>query len=86
MDNRIFARKLNEIVHEINAVPTSRKKRLIILGKETEKYDVHLKKTVEGLQETLDYLKLTIKYLLFDLEATRRENAYLRKLLEETNS
>jgi hypothetical protein len=26
---------------------------------------------------------LSIKYLLFDLEATRRENSYLRKMLEE---
>jgi len=24
-----------------------------------------------------------IKYLLFDLEATRRENSYLRKMLEQ---
>ncbi len=24
-----------------------------------------------------------VKYLIFDLEATRRENAYLRKMLEE---
>ena len=30
-----------------------------------------------------DFLRLSIKYLLFDLEATRRENAYLRKMLEE---
>ena len=41
--------------------------------------------TVSGLQEKpLDYLRLSIKYLVFDLEATRRENGYLRKMLEET--
>jgi len=33
----------------------------------------------------LDYLRVCIKYQAFDLEATRRENAYLRKLLEESN-
>ena len=37
-----------------------------------------LKQTVSGLQESLDYLRLSIKYLVFDLEATRRENGYLR--------
>ena len=37
------------------------------------------------LQESLDYLRLSIKYLVFDLEATRRENQYLRKLLEAQN-
>ena len=28
-------------------------------------------------------ITVSIKYLLFDLEATRRENSYLRKMLEE---
>ena len=43
-----------------------------------------LRQTVSSLQESLDYLRLSIKYLVFDLEATRRENGYLRKMLEET--
>ncbi len=42
-----------------------------------------LKKSVDKLQESLDYLRICVKYQLFDLEATRRENKYLRKLLEE---
>ena len=37
------------------------------------------------LQESLDYLRLSVKYLVFDLEATRRENAYLRRLIEQSN-
>jgi hypothetical protein len=41
-----------------------------------------MKKTVADLQESLDYLRLSIKYLVFDLEATRRENEYLRKLIQ----
>jgi hypothetical protein len=28
---------------------------------------------------------LSVKYLVFDLEATRRENAYLRRLVEQSN-
>jgi len=38
---------------------------------------------VGELQESLDYLRLSVKYLVFDLEATRRENEYLRKLIEQ---
>ena len=34
------------------------------------------------LEETFDQLRLQMKYLLFDLEATRRENRYLRQMLE----
>ncbi len=41
---------------------------------------------INSLQESLDYLRVCIKYQVFDLEATRRENEYLRKLLEENNS
>ena len=34
------------------------------------------------LADSLNQLRLQIKYLLFDLEATRRENRYLRQMLE----
>ena len=39
---------------------------------------------VEGssLDGALESLRLHVKYLLFDLEATRRENRYLRQMLE----
>jgi hypothetical protein len=40
-------------------------------------------KTSEGL---LDHIRLQSKYLLFDLEATRRENRYLREMLERRTS
>jgi len=34
------------------------------------------------LSESFDRVLLQLKYLLFDLEATRRENRYLREMLE----
>jgi hypothetical protein len=33
-------------------------------------------------EELLEELELQVKYLMFDLEATRRENRYLRQILE----
>ncbi|MHC4295598.1 MAG: hypothetical protein ACYSTL_08440 [Planctomycetota bacterium] len=33
------------------------------------------------VEDSLDHLRLPIKYLMFDLEATRRENRYLRQML-----
>ena len=45
----------------------------------------HFRK-LDVLQESIDFLRLSIKYILFDLEATRRENQYLRKMLEETDA
>ena len=44
-----------------------------------------LQKSISTLQELVDYLRVCIKYQAFDLEATRRENRYLKKLLEENN-
>jgi hypothetical protein len=35
-----------------------------------------------GVEELLEVLGLHVQYLLFDLEATRRENRYLRQMLE----
>jgi len=34
------------------------------------------------VEDSLDLLRLKIKYLLLDLEATRRENRYLRQMLD----
>ena len=34
------------------------------------------------LEETVECLRIQIKYLMFDLEASRRENHYLRQMLE----
>ena len=41
-----------------------------------------LKASLERLQTSLDNLRLVTKYRVFDLEATRRENTRLKKLLE----
>jgi uncharacterized protein YlxW (UPF0749 family) len=68
---------------EISTLPAAEKKRLEKLADETRARHEQLKATVNNLQESLDYLRLSIKYLVFDLEATRRENGYLRKILEE---
>ena len=41
-----------------------------------------IRASVTELQESLDYLRLSVKYLVFDLEATRRENTCLKNLLD----
>lgn len=35
-----------------------------------------------GTDDVLGHLRLQMKYILFDLEASRRENRYLRQMLE----
>ena len=85
MDDRSFQAKLNELVEEIGSIPAKERQKLIMLVDKSQKNHNKIKKSVASLQESLDYLRVTIKYMIFDLEATRRENKYLRKLLEEKN-
>ncbi len=85
MNEAAFESKLRELVEEIGSIPSPNKKKLINLAKQTQECHKQLKNSVDRLQESLDYLRVSIKYLLFDLEATRRENTYLRKMLEESN-
>lgn len=78
-----FENRLNELVKEIGSIPTKDKRKLILLAKKTNQQHDSFKKTVNSLNESLDYLRLSIKYMLFDLEATHRENEYLKKLLND---
>lgn len=83
MDETTFQKKLSELVTEIDTLPEEERQRLTLLAEETKQRHRELKKTVNTLHESIDFLRLSIKYLLFDLEATRRENSRLRKMLEE---
>ena len=58
-------------------------KKLAKLAQQAQANRKKLEKSIGSLQESLDYLRVCVKYQVFDLEATRRENEYLRKLLEE---
>jgi predicted nucleic acid-binding Zn-ribbon protein len=82
MDEQTFQTKLAELMGEISTLPVSEREKLTHMAAEAQTRHAKLRKTVSDLQESMDYLRLSIKYLVFDLEATRRENAYLRKMLE----
>jgi len=85
MDETNLEDKLNELVREFGEVSNPQYRKLAELAKQAQDNRKKLEKSINSLQESLDYLRVCIKYQVFDLEATRRENAYLRKLLEEKN-
>jgi len=86
MDEATFQRKLAELVATIGTLPPSHRAKLQVLAAQAKEQHARLQQTVSSLQESLDFLRLSIKYMIFDLEATRRENAYLRKMLDEQSS
>ncbi len=82
MDEKTFQSKLAELIGEITTLPKTERDKLERLAEKTRDRHQKLRKSISDLQESLDYLRLAIKYLVFDLEATRRENKYLRKMLD----
>ncbi len=85
MDEQAFQTKLTELMSKIQKLPEQERPTLERLAEEAKRRRERIQQSVSELQESLDYLRLTIKYLVFDLEATRRENTYLRKLVEQAN-
>lgn len=83
MDEVTFQQKLGELMAQIDTLPEGERERLRAMAAETRQRHADIKKSVDSMQENIDFLRLWIKYLLFDLEATRRENSYLRKMLEQ---
>jgi len=81
MNDRDFQARLGELLTKINDLPQGEQERLRQLADETKGRHERVKKAMAEMQESLDYLRLSVKYLVFDLEATRRENRYLRDML-----
>ena len=86
MDEASLEGALNELAKQFGDGVDFTHSKLADLAKKAEANRQQLQKSINTLQELLDYLRVCIKYQAFDLEATRRENTYLRKLLEENNN
>ena len=82
MDELSFQEKMNHILDRIRELPGSKAAEAAD-GADARRDRVQ--NSMNELQEALDYLRLSVKYLVFDLEATRRENAYLRRIIEQSN-
>ena len=82
MDETTFQKRLTELLSEIATLPASQRNKLELLVADTKKRHEQLRASATNVQDSLDYLRVAIKYLLFDLESTRRENSYLRKMLQ----
>ena len=82
MNDQDFQNKLAQLLQQIGTLPEDQRPQLERLAEETKSRHDRMKKTLTDLQDSLDHLRLTVKYLVFDLEATRRENKYLRQLID----
>ncbi|MHC4883104.1 MAG: hypothetical protein ACYTFX_06580 [Planctomycetota bacterium] len=83
MDDVNFREKLFELLKDIDGVTAPEKSKVIQLTKKSRQGQDMLQQKLSNLQQSLDSLRLGLKYLIFDLEATRRENNDLRKRLDQ---
>ena len=77
IDEAAVRKDLNELIEAITAAPLAGK-----AAAPTSGVYHSSPQTDAGIDDSLNQLRLQVKYLLFDLEATRRENRYLRQMLE----
>ncbi len=77
MNETAIKKRLSELAQVIATVPSSSSRTKASEGI----YYPETSKEKRSTDETFDHLRLQIKYLMFDLEATRRENKYLRQML-----
>lgn len=85
MDEISFQDKMNQILERIRELPSSSTEAATDAADSAEARRARVQSSINELQDALDYLRLSVKYLVFDLEATRRENAYLRRMIEQSN-
>jgi len=83
MDEHSLETQLNKLVEEFGGQNSSSSRKLAEVANSAKQYSARLNQSVNGVQDSLDYLRICVKYLIFDLEATKRENKCLRQMLEE---
>jgi hypothetical protein len=85
MDKAAFENKLRELASEFGAFESHYEKLANTAQEQKTNPDMPGKENFDALEDSLDFLKVCVKYMRFDLDATHRENQYLRKLLEDLN-
>ena len=72
----------NEIKDKIDAII-----KYILLSKHPNSFIIKrcMKDNFKDIDDSIDYLRACVKYLIFDLEATKRERKFLENIVRENN-
>lgn len=83
MNDQTFSTKMDELDKAIAELPAAEQERLRELAKETHQRHQMIKEAIEQRQEFLENLSLALNYMIFDLEATKRENLAMRQRISD---
>ena len=76
-------REIVELARDIAALPIEHQGNLEVAYRRVVDSILRRRRILGLVQEALSQLRLDVKYLMFDLEVTRRERDELRKQLDE---
>ncbi len=76
-------RDLVELQGLVSQLPEQHRQRLEPVVQRVVESTIRRRRILQLVQEALSQLRLDVKYLMFDLEATRRERDSYRQQLEE---
>lgn len=80
MNEKEFNDQLKELIRVVADLPIKEQKQLKSLIKQTQdQYRIK----VDQITKSVTDLRICIKYLIFDLEATRRKRDQFKKMLEQ---
>jgi hypothetical protein len=78
--------ELIELTRVVSELPTADRARLEPIVQRVVESTQRRKRILRLVQEALSQLRLDMKYLMFDLEATRRERDELQQQLEDNDN
>lgn len=74
---------LTDLMREVDQLPEEYRERISQPLTRVVEYTRRRRRILNLIQEALSQLRMDMKYLMFDLEATRREREHYKTLLEE---
>lgn len=86
MEIRDFQQSLEQLLGRIAALPADQRAPLEGLIAETAARHRSVREAAAEIEDSLADIRLNMKYLSFDLEATRRECDHLRQRLENRDN
>jgi hypothetical protein len=81
MEDAVLREKVDELLTEVHYVPRAARPARPVGGPAGPAQATGVRREMAILEDTLDQVRLAIKYLVFDLEATKRENRLLREMM-----
>ena len=81
MNEEVLRAKVGQLLSEVGRAPLPERPQGEGIQLPVSRSDTAMRREMAALEDNLDHVRLAIKYLVFDLEATKRENHLLRELL-----